>query len=108
MTLAELEGRIAERRAQLAGLRAQVDAAAVYDEILQWIRDVHLPDEAPVSLVRAAIATGYSADHLGRLVRDGQLKNHGRHGRPLVRLSECPRRTVGSSAQPARGIIRTR
>lgn len=104
MTLADLEARIAERRAQLGALRAQVDAAATYDEMLEWIRAVQLPDEPLLTLTRAAELTGYAADSLGRMVREGRLKNHGRRRRPLIRLSECPAKGIPSPSQSARVI----
>lgn len=46
----------------------------------------------PVTLTRAAEISGYSADHIGRLVRQGKLKNVGRRGVPRVISSDLPRR----------------
>jgi hypothetical protein len=43
-----------------------------------------------LTLRRAAEESGYSEDHLGRLIRTGKLANAGRRSRPLIRRSELP------------------
>jgi SLT domain-containing protein len=43
-----------------------------------------------LTLTQAAAASGYTADHLGRLVRAGTLANVGRVNAPRVRRSELP------------------
>jgi hypothetical protein len=45
-----------------------------------------------LTLQAAARETGYSADHLGRLVKAGRLANHGKSGAPKVRRGELPRK----------------
>ena len=77
-------------------------------------------DETTFSLVEAATESGYSADHLGRLVRDGKIPNAGRPGAPRIartdlprkahapaepRLAEKPRRRDVSNAQIVQSII---
>ena len=54
-------------------------------------------DETTFSLVEAARESGYSADHLGRLVRDGKIPNAGRPGAPRIALKDLPRK---AHAQP--------
>ena len=49
-------------------------------------------DETTFSLVEAARESGYSADHLGRLVRDGKIPNAGRPGAPRIALKDLPRK----------------
>jgi hypothetical protein len=41
-------------------------------------------------LHRAAVESGYTADHLGRLIREGKLPNAGRKARPLIRRKDLP------------------
>ena len=49
-------------------------------------------DETTYSLVEAAHESGYSADHLGRLVRDGKIPNAGRPGAPRIARRDLPRK----------------
>jgi hypothetical protein len=46
--------------------------------------------EAPLSLVEAAERSGYTADHLGRLVRSGKIPNVGRKNAPRIRARDLP------------------
>jgi hypothetical protein len=51
-------------------------------------------DTALVNLQEAAGISGYSADHLGRQVRNGTLKNYGRPHAPRVRRGDLPRKLL--------------
>lgn len=57
------------------------------DELLEALR---LTRDELLSLQRAAEESGYSVDHLGRLIRDGKLPNAGRPSKPLIRRSQLP------------------
>jgi hypothetical protein len=48
--------------------------------------------ETTLSLEQAARTSGYSADHLGRLIRQGKLQNVGRKHAPRVREADLPRK----------------
>jgi hypothetical protein len=55
---------------------------------------------ATLSLTQAAAITGYSRDHLGKLVGAGKLRNHGTtKARPLVKLNELPRKPALHNAE---------
>ena len=43
-----------------------------------------------LSLTRAAQESGYSADHLSRMVRDEKIPNAGRKAKPLIRRRDLP------------------
>lgn len=70
-----------------------------------------------MTLTQAAEVSGYSDDHLGRLVKDGIIPNAGRPGAPRIRRGSLPRKagvvsptpigdTVGASReQIARDIV---
>ncbi len=61
-------------------------AAAELDDALRTQRD------EPLTLPAAALECGYSAEHLGRLIRTGTLDNVGRKGSPRVRRGDLPRK----------------
>ncbi len=50
-------------------------------------------DDRLLSLQEAAELSGYSADHLGRLVRDGRIPNAGRLGSPRIAYRDLPRKS---------------
>ena len=45
-----------------------------------------------LTLSEAAEVSNYSVEHLGRMVRQGDIPNAGRKGKPAVRQSDLPRR----------------
>ena len=57
-------------------------------------------DETTYSLVEAARESGYSADHLGRLVRDGKIPNAGRPGAPRIARRHLPRKAPAPAEPP--------
>ena len=70
-------------------------------------------DEATLTLANAARESGYSTDHLGRLVRSGKTSNAGRPGAPRISRGHLPRDTCaatsgqsGVAARAARGFDR--
>lgn len=54
--------------------------------------------DAIVNLTTASEMTAYSSDHLGKLVREGKLKNYGGKNRPRVRVAELPRKPARVAA----------
>lgn len=50
--------------------------------------------EETVNLQRASELSGYSAAHLGRLIRQGKIPNAGRPGAPRIALKDLPRKRV--------------
>jgi hypothetical protein len=45
-----------------------------------------------LTVTMAAQMSGYSPDHLGRLVREGKLTSYGRKGKPMLRLGDLPKK----------------
>ncbi len=97
---------IAEIRAKAVELREHFgdDARA---RALEWAalrieQATREQDDEPLTLSEAAARSGYSADHLGRLIRDGRLTNVGRHGAPRVRAGDLPSRPTPASTDVAR------
>ncbi|MDE2782526.1 MAG: hypothetical protein OXK77_06195 [Gemmatimonadota bacterium] len=59
-------------------------------------------DGTTYSLVEASRESGYSADHLGRLVRDGKITNAGRPGAPRIARRDLPRKAHAPVEPPSR------
>ena len=81
-----------ERAAQLAAYappaaEAFREAARELDEAIAAL------DGETLTLRDAAHISGFSADHLGRLVREGKIPNVGRAHAPRVRRSDLPRKS---------------
>jgi hypothetical protein len=77
----------------LRSLGADERAAFVWDRVadeLQAALNDH--DSEPLTLAQAADATGYSVDHLRKLIRTNRLTNAGRRGAPRVRRGDLPTR----------------
>lgn len=81
------------RRDELRKLGAIVDGARLCDEFLADLAAL-AASEGFVTLTEAARHTGYTADSLSRMIREGKLTNHGRKHAPRVRVSECPWKSV--------------
>jgi hypothetical protein len=59
---------------------------------------LRLQDDSIITLAQAAAASGYSADHLSREVREGRLRNVGRKGAPRIRRADLPRKPAARLA----------
>ncbi|HEX8697056.1 MAG TPA: hypothetical protein VF746_31850 [Longimicrobium sp.] len=53
-----------------------------------------------LSLRRAAHESGYSTDHLGRLLREGKIPNSGRKAKPLIRRRDLPQKARKDKDDP--------
>jgi hypothetical protein len=79
----------------LESLHAQVDGAVLCREVLQDFAKVLAAETEELLTLRAAAAlSGYSEDHLGRLIRTQAIANAGRPGAPRIRRGDLPRRPV--------------
>jgi len=103
-TLAALRERWIARREELRRFHALVDGAVLCDELLSELdRLTDAAENEALSLTRAAAESGYSVDHLGRLVREGKLANLGRPNAPKVRRADLPRKPSRQLASPLAG-----
>ena len=59
------------------------------DELERALRD---RDNELLNLTDAARLSGYSSEHLGRMVRDGVIPNAGRPNAPRIRNGDLPRK----------------
>jgi hypothetical protein len=67
--------------------------------VMELERALTTEDGELLTLQRAAQISGYSADHLGRLIRRGALRNLGRPRAPRVRRGELPRKATALPEQ---------
>ncbi|WP_420449777.1 hypothetical protein [Candidatus Palauibacter sp.] len=65
-------------------------------------------DETTLSLVEAARESGYSRDHLGRLVRNGKIPNAGRPNAPRIARRHLPRKAPAEAPLAAEPRARER
>lgn len=99
-TLDEIRGKASELRESFGDeprARALEWAAAQVEATLR-----RLADEA-LTLAEASQRSGYSPDHLGRLLRERRLPNAGRTGAPRIRAGDLPTRVVRRVAAPVSG-----
>ena len=83
-------------------MHATVDAAALLGEVLDTFQaTLATQAEMVFTLEAAALRTGYSREHLARLIRTGVIPNAGRRGAPRIRASDLPVRgnNLGSQSR---------
>jgi hypothetical protein len=61
--------------------------------------------EEALALTDAAKESGYSANHLGRLVRSGEIENIGRSNAPKIRRRDLPRKATPFPSCSSLGIV---
>lgn len=95
MTREELVRRWTDRRDDYDRLVATVSAIRIIDEFLADVSAVFATEEdAVLTLQEGARESGYSPDHLGRLVRHGAIPNAGRKRAPRIRRQDLPRKAA--------------
>lgn len=103
-TLRDVIDQWATRRDEMRRLNASVDAATICEDFLRDLEQMlRASGETKLSLGDAAKVSGYSADHIGRLVRSGKLRNVGRKGAPRVLVGDLPCRPSSSLAAVHQG-----
>jgi hypothetical protein len=92
-----------------ATLRPYADAAATAYEQAADALDVALAAEqgALLTLREGARLSGYSADHLSRLLRQGHIPNAGRPHAPRIRRADLPRRAPALLSDSDNAILLT-
>ena len=74
-------------------IRGQKDGATLIDSMADDLEQaVEACWDEALTLREAAAESGYSEEHLGRLVRSGTIPNAGRKGAPRIRRRDVPRK----------------
>lgn len=80
-------------RAKLFRDHADESVARAYEKCAEELDEaLQEQDERLLDLQEAAELSGYSVDHLGRLVREEKIQNAGRPGAPRIRIKHLPRK----------------
>jgi hypothetical protein len=104
----ELLARWQARLAEWQRVDASVKGSVVAAEVVADLRTLATADaEVSLTLTEAARRSGYSADHLGRLVRAGTIANAGRPNAPRVRLGDLPRKALALPTAGHRGKLQS-
>lgn len=89
-----VERTIAEIRAKAVELRERFGddarARAIEWAAEQFERAVANGADERLTLAQVSARSGYSQDHLARLIREGRLPNAGRRGSPRIRAGDLP------------------
>jgi len=73
------------RKAEYSRLHAHVDAAALVAEVIEDLTAAARAEESTtLTIAQAAAKSGYSAEHIRRLIAKGHIPNAGRKGAPRV------------------------
>ena len=91
MTRADFLNHWGAVRTTLAETGALVDGAKLLDRVLADAEALFATEEGEtLSLGQAAAESGYSRDHIARLIRGGAIPNAGRPRSPRVRRADLP------------------
>ena len=93
MTPQELRQRWTELRDTYERVGAWVEGARIIDAFLADLTSIErTSNDRLLTLREAAELSGYSTDHLARLVRQAVIPNAGKRHSPRIRLGDLPRR----------------
>lgn len=93
MTIETLAKDWRSRAGKLRDWAAAEEVAHAWEEAARELEAVLATAEQELlNLQQASKHSGYSPDHLGRLVREGKLPNSGRVNAPRIRVGDLPRK----------------
>ncbi len=94
-----------EDAAALRRRGAEVQAAVLEGCAEELEHELRERTTEALTIQQAARESGYSAEHLGRLVRDGKIPNAGRPNAPRIRRSDVPVKLGHLPPQDAEGHL---
>jgi len=102
MTIEALAKDWRSRAGKLRDWAAAEEVAHAWEEAARELESVLAAEEQELlNLQQASHRSGYSPDHLGRLIREGKLPNSGRVNAPKIRIGDLPRKPGGILAVAA-------
>lgn len=69
------------------------------------LRAIEQEEDQLLNLQEAAAVSGYDADHLGRLVREGAIPNAGRKFAPAIRRGDLPVKPGVATERPEMQLL---
>jgi hypothetical protein len=93
-----LTERWAQHAVELRGYGHEATATTLERSRKELLDVIEQAGNELLNLTQAAAASGYTADHIGRQVRAGRLKNHGRPKAPRVRRADLPKKVASPCA----------
>ena len=98
--LEELRTKWRARRDEFARFQASVDGASLCDQLLADLEGALSQRRDEMLTLRAAAdLSGYTVDHLARLIRQGKLPNAGRKHAPRVHRADLPHKARNDAAR---------
>lgn len=95
MTVSELPRAWRERAEQVRRFAVDDRAAQLWEAAAEELeRALQEAAGEVLNLQQAAAESGYTADYLGRLVREGKIPNAGRKHAPKIRRQDLPRKAT--------------
>jgi len=102
MTIETLTKDWRSRAGKLRDWAAAEEVAHAWEEAARELEAVLAEREQELlNLQQASELSGYSPDHLGRLIREGKVPNAGRVNAPRIRSADLPRKPGGILAVAA-------
>ena len=96
-----------KQRAQFLRAYGDSNVARLWELAANELREVlKVHGEETLSLTEAARASGYSTDHLSRLVKRGTIPNAGREGAPRIRRADVPIKNPNGAGRPSKSPSR--
>ncbi len=91
MTIQDMVARWEERRTEWARFGAHLDGKRIAEQVLSELMQCAVESGATtLTLRQAALKSGYSPDHLAKLVRAGTIPNAGKKGSPRICVEHLP------------------
>ena len=106
MTREEFFARWSGVAAGLKRYSSQVDGAALLAEVLSDVETLFRTEESEeLTIGEAAEASGYSRDHISRLVRRGAIRNVAARHRPRIRRGDMPSKPNSLRSESSAAIL---